>query len=78
MAIAIGVDPTVVLASITKFPYGTDEFAVAGGLRGEALRWYVAKPSISMCPRLRRSCWKDSFAPVIASQKDRSASFQGI
>ena len=37
VAIAIGVDPTIVLASITKFPYGTDEFAVAGGLRGEAV-----------------------------------------
>ena len=35
VAIAIGVDPTVVLASISKFPYGTDEFSVAGGLRGE-------------------------------------------
>ena len=37
VAIAIGVDPTIVLASITKVPYGTDEFAVAGGLRGEAV-----------------------------------------
>ena len=37
VAIAIGVDPTIVLASITKFTYGTDEFAVAGGLRGEAV-----------------------------------------
>ena len=37
VAVAIGVDPTIVLASITKFTYGTDEFAVAGGLRGEAV-----------------------------------------
>ena len=37
VAIAVGVDPTIVLASITKFTYGTDEFAVAGGLRGEAV-----------------------------------------
>ena len=35
IAIAIGVDPTIVLTSISKFPYGTDEFSVAGGLRGE-------------------------------------------
>ncbi|HEY3166168.1 MAG TPA: UbiD family decarboxylase, partial [Candidatus Binatia bacterium] len=35
VAIAIGVDPTIVLASISKFPYGTDELSVAGGLRGE-------------------------------------------
>jgi len=37
VAVAIGVDPTIVLASISKFPYGTDEMAVAGGLRGEAV-----------------------------------------
>ena len=37
IAIAIGVDPTIVLSSISKFPYGTDELAVAGGLRGEAV-----------------------------------------
>jgi len=35
VAVAIGVDPTIVLASISKFPYGTDELSVAGGLRGE-------------------------------------------
>ena len=35
IAIAIGMDPTVVLTSISKFPYGTDEFSIAGGLRGE-------------------------------------------
>jgi UbiD family decarboxylase len=35
VAIAIGVDPTIVLTSISKFPYGTDELSVAGGLRGE-------------------------------------------
>ncbi len=35
VALAIGVEPTIVLTSISKFPYGTDEFSVAGGLRGE-------------------------------------------
>ena len=35
VAIAIGADPTIVLASISKFAYGTDELSVAGGLRGE-------------------------------------------
>jgi UbiD family decarboxylase len=37
VAIAIGMDPSVVLTSISKFPYGTDEFSIAGGLRREAL-----------------------------------------
>jgi 4-hydroxy-3-polyprenylbenzoate decarboxylase len=37
VAVAIGVDPTIVLAAISKFPYATDELSVAGGLRGEAV-----------------------------------------
>jgi UbiD family decarboxylase len=37
VAVAVGVDPTIVLASISKFPYGTDELSVAGGLRGESV-----------------------------------------
>ena len=35
VAITLGADPAVVLASVTKVPYGTDEYRVAGGLRGE-------------------------------------------
>jgi UbiD family decarboxylase len=35
VAVVIGADPTVVLASVTKFPYTMDEYRVAGGLRGE-------------------------------------------
>lgn len=35
VAIVIGADPAVVLSSVTKFSYATDEFTVAGGLRGE-------------------------------------------
>lgn len=37
VAVAIGADPSIVLASVTKFSYGTDEYGVAGGLRGEAV-----------------------------------------
>jgi len=37
VAIVIGADPAVTLASVTKFAYGTDEYRVAGGLRGEPL-----------------------------------------
>jgi 4-hydroxy-3-polyprenylbenzoate decarboxylase len=35
VAITVGADPSVVLASVTKVPYGTDEYGVAGGIRGE-------------------------------------------
>jgi UbiD family decarboxylase len=35
VAIAIGADPAVVLTAATKFSYTTDEFKIAGGLRGK-------------------------------------------
>ena len=33
-AVAIGVDPAIHLATQARVPFGTDEFAIAGGLRG--------------------------------------------
>jgi 2,5-furandicarboxylate decarboxylase 1 len=38
VATAIGVDPVIVVASQAKVPYGIDEFHVAGGLRGSAVK----------------------------------------
>ena len=37
MAVVLGVDPTVIMASVTKVPLDIDEMAVAGGLRGKAI-----------------------------------------
>jgi UbiD family decarboxylase len=37
VAVVIGTDPTIGMTSVAKVPYGVDEFAVAGGLRGEAV-----------------------------------------
>jgi UbiD family decarboxylase len=34
VATAVGVEPAIVIGSQAKVPYGVDEFAVAGGLRG--------------------------------------------
>jgi len=38
VATAVGVDPAIVIASQAKVPYGIDEFHVAGGLRGAAVK----------------------------------------
>ena len=38
IATVIGCDPTVGMTSVTDIPYGMDELAVAGALRGEPLR----------------------------------------
>ncbi|MDP6559772.1 MAG: UbiD family decarboxylase, partial [Candidatus Binatia bacterium] len=35
VAIALGVDPAITVASVASFPYGVDELAMAGALRGE-------------------------------------------
>lgn len=35
VAIVVGADPTIGLASVSAIPYGVDELGVAGGLRGE-------------------------------------------
>jgi UbiD family decarboxylase len=35
VAIVFGADPVIGLAAVTPFPYGVDELAVAGGVRGE-------------------------------------------
>jgi UbiD family decarboxylase len=37
VAVAFGVDPSIGLASLTRVPYGVDELAVAGGLRGSPI-----------------------------------------
>src|SRR3990172_4839151 len=38
VATAVGVEPAIVVASQAKVPYGIDEFHVAGGLRGAAVK----------------------------------------
>lgn len=37
LAIAIGVDPSILIASVAPFPFGVDELAMAGALRGEPI-----------------------------------------
>jgi 2,5-furandicarboxylate decarboxylase 1 len=38
VATAVGVDPAIVVGSQAKVPFGVDEFHVAGGLRGAAVK----------------------------------------
>lgn len=37
VAIVLGVDPSVVIAAVSPFPFGVDELAMAGAIRGEPL-----------------------------------------
>lgn len=43
IATVIGCDPAVGMVAVTEVPYGVDEFAVAGALRGEPLRLVKCK-----------------------------------
>ncbi|MGB3414088.1 MAG: UbiD family decarboxylase [Microbacteriaceae bacterium] len=43
IAVVIGADPVTQLASQARAPYGVDEFAIAGGMRGEALEMVKGK-----------------------------------
>jgi 2,5-furandicarboxylate decarboxylase 1 len=45
VAIALGVDPTLLIAAGYKAPYGVDEVALAGGLRGAPVEMVKAKTS---------------------------------
>lgn len=43
VATVIGVDPAILIASISKIPRGTDKLSVAGGLRGEPVAMVKAE-----------------------------------
>jgi 2,5-furandicarboxylate decarboxylase 1 len=43
IAVVIGADPVTQIASQARAPYGVDEFAIAGGMRGEALEMVQCK-----------------------------------
>jgi UbiD family decarboxylase len=45
IAVVLGADPVIGLTSVSKVPYGLDELAVAGGLRGEAVEVVRCKTS---------------------------------
>jgi 2,5-furandicarboxylate decarboxylase 1 len=38
IAVALGLEPTILIASQVKAPYGVDELTIAGGIRGEPLQ----------------------------------------
>jgi UbiD family decarboxylase len=45
IAVVLGADPVIGLTSVSKVPFGLDELAVAGGLRGEAVEVVRCKTS---------------------------------
>jgi UbiD family decarboxylase len=50
VAIAVGVNPYLSLVAVTKIPAGTDEYDVAGGLKGSPIELVQAETSDLMVP----------------------------
>ncbi len=57
VAVALGLDPVSAYSASAPLPKHIDEFMLAGFLEGRAGRARArARPSMSRCPRTRRSC----------------------
>lgn len=50
VAVAVGVSPYLILATVTKVPEGTDEYDIAGGLRGSPIEVVRAESSDLLVP----------------------------
>lgn len=86
IAIALGTDPSVGLCSVAKIPYGVDELAVAGALRGEPVPVVRARTVDLMVPanaeiviegliRKNELEWEGPFGEFTGYMGPRSQSF---
>jgi UbiD family decarboxylase len=86
VAIALGTDPSIGLCSVAKIPYGVDELAVAGALRGEPVPVVRAKTVDLMVPanaeiviegtiRANETEWEGPFGEFTGYMGPRSQSF---
>ncbi len=86
VAIALGTDPSVGLCSVAKIPYGVDELAVAGALRGEPVPVVRARTVDLMVPahaeivieglvRANETEWEGPFGEFTGYMGPRSRSF---
>jgi UbiD family decarboxylase len=76
-AVAIGVDPVIHLASQARVPYGTDEFAIAGGLRGEAVAMARCR-TVDLCvPATSEIVLEGRFLPGVRHHEGPFGEFTG-
>src|SRR5581483_3748501 len=86
VAIALGTDPSIGLCSVAKIPYGVDELAVAGALRGEPVPVVRARTVDLMVPayaeiviegmvRANETEWEGPFGEFTGYMGPRSQSF---
>ncbi len=76
-AVAIGVDPAIHLATQARVPFGVDEFAVAGGLRGEAVQ-LVRCRTVDLCvPATSEIVLEGQFRPGVRLPEGPFGEFSG-
>ncbi len=77
IAVAIGVDPVISLATQAKVPYGYDELTLAGGLRGEPITVVPCKTVDLMVPAAAEIIIEGRVLPGIREEEGPFGEFGG-
>lgn len=76
-AVAIGVDPVIHLATQARVPFGTDEFAVAGGLRREPVELVRCRTVDLLVPATSEIVIEGVFRPGVRHPEGPFGEFSG-
>ncbi len=76
-AVAIGLDPVIHLATQARVPFGTDEFAIAGGLRGEPVELVRCRTVDLLVPATSEIVIEGVFRPGIRHPEGPFGEFSG-
>jgi len=77
-AVAIGVDPAITFTAVAKIPQDVSEMAVAGALKGEAIRLTRGKTVDLMVPAGAEIVLEGRIDPSVATKEGPFAEFGGI
>jgi UbiD family decarboxylase len=78
IAIAMGVDPTLLLTSVAKMGYGLDEIEVAGGLRGAPIEVVKAEMSDLYVPATAEYVIEGFVPPKVRETEGRFGEYTGF
>jgi len=76
-AVALGVDPVIQLATQARVPYGSDEFAIAGGLRGAPVELVRCRTVDLLVPATSEIVIEGRFPPGLRTPEGPFGEFTG-
>ena len=76
-AVAIGIDPAIHLATQARVPFGIDEFAIAGGLRGEPVELVQCRTVDIQVPATSEIVLEGVFRPGVREPEGPFGEFSG-